>query len=95
MEFVYKAPQRIDSMNAPKVQEELIGEIQKVLSENADKIVIDMSETSYLSSAGLRIMTIAFKRAKGAGASFALRGVSEMVQDLFDVTGLSGYLPME
>ena len=54
-----------------------------------------MENTKYLSSAGLRALTVIQKKMRSARGSFTLRNVSEQLRDLLDVTGLSGYLPIE
>ncbi|WP_051208843.1 STAS domain-containing protein [Butyrivibrio sp. WCD3002] len=95
MEAVFKAPERVDSTNAATVQEELFKFLDEELEKGADAIAIDMSETGYLSSAGLRVMSSTYKKLKAEGVSFVLRDVTDGVRDLLDVTGLSGYLPME
>jgi len=95
MEYVFKTPERVDSMNSPQIQNEIIKEIQNAIADGSEKIVIDMADTNYLSSAGIRVMTYCYKKIKAEGKSFVLRNVSANLQDLFDITGLSGYLPME
>jgi anti-anti-sigma factor len=95
MEKVFNAPNRIDGLNSAALQKEMVGDVEAAIAEGADKFVVDMSETTYLSSAGLRVLTLCYKKAKPAGVEFVLRSVSDSVQDLLDVTGLSGYLPME
>ena len=47
------------------------------------------------SSVGLRALTVIQKKMRAAHGSFTLRSVSEQLRDLLDVTGLSGYLPIE
>ena len=39
--------------------------------------------------------TVIQKKMRAARGSFTLRNVSEQLRDLLDVTGLSGYLPIE
>jgi anti-anti-sigma factor len=95
MERVFNAPTRVDGLNYATLQKEMVSDVEAAIAEGADKYVVDMSETSYLSSAGLRVLTMCYKKAKPAGMTFTLRNVTESVQDLLDVTGLSGYLPME
>ena len=92
-EVVYKAPERIDGNNAGAVQEEMAK-----LAEGAGEgnlFVVDMSDTGYLSSAGLRALTMVQKKMRASKGNFVLRSVNDTLRDLLDVTGLSGYLPIE
>jgi len=95
-EYVFKTDfPRIDSTNAFDFQDEMEEGIEDFYAEDADMFVVDMMKTTYLSSAGLRILASAYKKIKANGKNFIMRNVSEGLRDLFDVTGLSGYLPME
>ena len=94
-ESIYEAPERIDSSNAATINTEVMNAVEEALSNDADSFVVDMSGCGYISSAGLRVMTMAYKRMRSKGKSFALRNVKDTIRDVFDVTGLSGYLPME
>ena len=69
--------------------------VDEALSQDADMFFVDMSESKYISSAGLRIMTLVYKKMRENKKSFTLGNVSESIRDVLDVTGLSGYLPME
>ena len=64
-------------------------------AEEGDLFVTDMVNTGYLSSAGLRSLTVVQKKMRSVKGSFVLRNVNENLRDLLDVTGLSGYLPIE
>ena len=95
-EIVYKAPERVDGNNAAAVQQAMVELVaEKVKEGEGDLFVVDMANTKYLSSAGLRALTVIQKKMRAARGSFTLRNVSEQLRDLLDVTGLSGYLPIE
>ena len=94
-EIVYKAPERVDGNNAAAVQQAMVELVaEKVKEGENDLFVVDMENTKYLSSAGLRALTVIQKKMRAARGSFTLRNVSEQLRDLLDVTGLSGYLPI-
>ncbi|MCR5674358.1 MAG: STAS domain-containing protein [Lachnospiraceae bacterium] len=92
-EIVYQAPERIDGNNASAVQEAMLALLEGV--SGGELFVVNMENTGYLSSAGLRSLTVIQKKMRAAGGSFVLRNVNENLRDLLDVTGLSGYLPIE
>ena len=91
MATVYKARPRIDGNNAPEVQDEIMA---LITGEGGD-VVVDLSETKYISSAGLRVLLAAHKKLKTVGGRFTLRGVSPTVREILDVTGFSGFLEIE
>ena len=96
-EVVFRAPERIDTNNAQDVLKEMEALLDEAMAESSESIsyVADMSDAGYLSSAGLRALTQMQKKLRAARGTFVLRNVSEAVRDLLDVTGLSGYLPIE
>lgn len=96
-EIIYRAPERIDTNNASQVLEEMEGILDEAVKAGESGIVYvtDMTDSGYLSSAGLRALTQMQKKLKSLGGTFILRNVSEAIRDLLDVTGLSGYLPIE
>ena len=97
MEILYQAPERIDGLNATAVQEEMLALVAKAQASGKQGLsfVADMTATGYLSSAGLRTLTVVQKRMRSLKGSFVMRNVSDGLRDLMDVTGLSGYLPIE
>jgi anti-anti-sigma factor len=52
------------------------------------RVLIDLEQVPYLSSAGLRSFFAINKRAEQAGVGMSLCGLNEMVHDLFEVSGL-------
>jgi len=74
---------RVDSTTAPTLGERLTINLEapKV------RVVLDLSQLEYISSAGFRILLLAAKRAEEAGSRFVLCGVSGKVRQLFDVGG--------
>jgi anti-anti-sigma factor len=81
---------RLDSSTAPRLQEVLISAIGE-----AKTVVMDFTKLTYLSSAGLRALLLGQKEAKAKGVSTKLKGVSEGVMNIFDMTGFSDFLDIE
>lgn len=71
---------RIDSNTAPGLDNTL----QDLLNDGKRKIVLELSEVSYMSSAGLRALVSA-KKAKG---DVRLAAVSERVAEVLELSGL-------
>lgn len=76
---------RLDTVSAPAFQEQALS-----LVADATTFVLDCSELSYLSSAGLRTLLLIHKRLMAKGARLALDGVVPSVRDVLDLTGFSG-----
>lgn len=64
-------------------------ELEPVLGTVRD-VVFDFAELDYISSAGLRVLMVAFKRQGGRGV--AIEHASDEVREVFDITGFSGLL---
>lgn len=76
---------RIDANVAPDIE-------QKVLSliiEGSCKLVADLSEVVFISSAGLRALITTLKEAKRKNGDLRLVGVKGHVLEVFDITGFS------
>ncbi len=97
MGIVYKMPERVDGNNASAVQEAMLALVQDATASGEPGVLFaaDMAVTGYLSSAGLRALTVVQKRMRAAKGNFVMRNVNDGLRDLLDVIGLSGYLPIE
>ena len=56
--------------------------------ESAEAIVFDFNELEYISSAGLRQVAAAAKKAKAINADFSIEGAGKDVMAVFRLTGL-------
>ena len=50
-----------------------------------------MTDCKYISSTGLRVLLYSKKVATSKGLNFSLRGVSEEVKDIMEVTGFQNF----
>jgi anti-sigma B factor antagonist len=79
---------RVDSSTAPKFQDE----IAKVIEEGNFKIVIDMKEMDFISSAGLWVMVDAQKKCKRFNrGEVVLSSVPARVHHALDLAGFIPY----
>jgi anti-sigma B factor antagonist len=74
----------IDGSTAPEAQAQIVP-----LAQAGAKVVIDMSNVGYMSSAGLRMLLVVYRTVAGQGGEVALSGLS---QDLEDTMSLTGFL---
>ena len=80
---------RLDTTTAP----ELEAEIKKSL-EGVTELTMDLEKLEYISSAGLRVLLSAQKVMNKQG-SMKLIHVSDMVMEVFEVTGFTDILTIE
>ena len=78
---------RLDTTTAPELQKELLGQI-----ETGMEVVLDFKELKYVSSAGLRVLLMGEKAAKGKDTTMKLINVNEEVMEVFDMTGFANVL---
>jgi anti-sigma B factor antagonist len=82
---------RLDAASAPQLKEK----VDALLSKNRCRIVLDLSGLEALSSAGLRVLADARKRARDRkitdleGGDVRISGPSKYIRELLDLTGFS------
>jgi len=74
---------RVDSSTAPALGERLT----TLLETPSQRLVLDMRDLEYISSAGFRVLLIAAKRAEQVAGRLVLCGLSGKVRQLFDLGG--------
>ena len=59
------------------------------------KLVLDLADVPYVSSAGLRVLLIGAKAARSGGHKLVLSGLSAPVREVFDISGFSSIFTIE
>ncbi len=72
----------IDANTAPDVQKEVVP-----LAVSNSKILMDMTNVPYMSSAGLRMLLSLYRQTQAKEGKLVLVGLSEELQDTMSVTG--------
>ncbi|MBO6161741.1 MAG: STAS domain-containing protein [Eubacterium sp.] len=80
---------RLDTTTAPELEADL-----KASLDNVTELVVDMEKLDYISSAGLRVLLWAQKTMNKKG-SMVVKNVSEVVNEVFEVTGFADILTIE
>ena len=80
---------RLDTTTAPQLEEEL-----RTALSGIEKLVFDLKELAYISSAGLRVLLSAQKTMNRQG-EMILRNVNEDIMEIFEVTGFVDILNIE
>ena len=78
----------LDTNTAPDAE----AEINKWLGEGSKKMVINLKETKYVSSAGLRIFLATAKKMTAAGGAVKFCCPNEIVKEILDISGFSTIL---
>ena len=65
----------------------------KALEEGARRIVIDLSEVSYIDSTGIGIITYCFNRIQQMNARGAVSGARGLVGEVFRITRIDTLIP--
>ncbi len=82
---VVKVTGRVDSATAPEFEKAL----QALLDADNSQLVVDMKETEYLSSAGVRVLVSTLKGAKKVGGDVKLAQLSQRVAEVLELAGLT------
>jgi anti-sigma B factor antagonist len=81
---VMKVIGRVDSDTAPELDDALT----KLLQNNKKKIVLNLQDVNYMSSAGLRAMVKAYQTANKSGGDVHLAAVSEPIEVVLRTVGM-------
>lgn len=80
---VVRAAGRIDGASAAGFETTVLA----CLDGRPARLLLDLSGVEYVSSAGLRAILMAAKRAKSTGCGLAVCGLREAVREVFEVSG--------
>ena len=80
---------RLDTTTAPELEQELKGSLNGITN-----LTLDMANLDYISSAGLRVLLSTHKIMSKQGQMKVINA-SEIVKEVFDVTGFSDILNIE
>lgn len=81
---------RLDTATSPDLQKEL-----EPILPNAKKVILDLAELEYISSAGLRVVLSTYQTLDDMGKKLIIRHPSEIVLKVFRLTQLEGILTIE
>ncbi len=80
---------RLDTTSAPQLESELKASIDGITA-----LIFDLEKLEYISSAGLRVLLSAQKQMNRQG-EMKLRGVSDTIMEIFEITGFCDILTFE
>ncbi|TXG34834.1 STAS domain-containing protein [Seonamhaeicola maritimus] len=81
----------LDTNTAPDAETE----INNLLDKGTKKIIINLENTKYVSSAGLRIFLATAKKMTAASGAVKLCCANDVVQEILDISGFSSILDVK
>lgn len=90
--IVVVAPRgKLDSATSPQ----LGARLNELATTPAVRLVLDLAEVDFVSSAGLRVMLATAKQARAAQGRLMLCGVQPPVQEVLDISGFTALLSIQ
>lgn len=87
---VYRIVGRLDASSSP-ILESAVG---SAFGGENPRIIFDMGEVTFVSSAGLRTILKTAKQAAAAKGGLAIFGLQSGVNEVFEVSGLQRFIPI-
>jgi anti-anti-sigma factor len=84
----YRIAGRIDGLTS----QDLESAVGLALSGGTPRIIFDMREVTFISSAGLRVVVMTAKRAAAAKGGLSIFGVQSAVNEVFEISGLQKFI---
>lgn len=79
----------IDTNTAPQAEEQIMSEL-----EGIDSLILDLKDVYYVSSSGLRLFLILYKKMSSHG-TMKLINVDDFIKEILDMTAFSSILDIE
>ena len=82
---------RLDASTSKTLEEKILPSI----AAGQGKLIIELSQLEYISSAGLRVFLLAAKRTDEVRGKMILCSLKDSVRQVFDIAGFSSFLNLE
>ena len=70
------------------VSPSLTASLNEMIEKKPKRVVVDLSDVSYIDSAGLAALIQAMQKVEGYGGKFMLAGLQETVRSIFEISRL-------
>ncbi|MHC4513458.1 MAG: STAS domain-containing protein [Planctomycetota bacterium] len=87
---VLKPEGSLDSADSP----ELEAAVLRTIANGETRVVIDLSQVSYITSRGLRVFLLGAKKMATAGGRLAVCSLQEFARKVFDAVGFQEVVPV-
>ncbi len=81
-------PGQMDTNTSPDVQNQLT----QLINAGATRMLINLEDLNYISSAGLRVLLSTAKQLKSCSGELRICSLNEMAQEVFDISGFNNIL---
>ena len=78
---------RLDAASAGGLE----GEVRRQVDAGSRRLVLDLTDLTYVSSAGIRVFLLAARQLRGLG-TLLLAAPSPMVRQVFDIAGVDAFV---
>ncbi len=79
---------RLDGTNSPALEKHVLN----IIDGGSRRLLIDLAQLQYISSAGLRTALVVAKRMKAVGGQLALCSANAQIAEVFKVSGFDSIL---
>lgn len=80
--IIVKLPERLDALTSEDIRKEL-----ESISKPGVKMIIDMEQTQFVSSMGMRILMLVSKYLEQEGGTAVLSRIKSHIREIMEVTG--------
>ena len=80
----------VDLYTAPEFKERMV----QVIDDGKKRVVVDLSEATFIDSTTLGVLVGGVKRLRPSGGSLALVCTDQNIQKIFEITGLDRVFPI-
>ena len=87
--FVFAIRGRLNAVTVPELEERL----NQWFEQSGTKLVFDLDELDYISSAGLRVFLTAAKKMKARDGKLCMARLRDNVKDVFTISGFIALIP--
>jgi anti-sigma B factor antagonist len=81
----------LDTTTSPDAE----SRINELINEDKDKMIVNLADTGFVSSAGLRVFLSTAKQITAKGGAVKFCGANDVVQEILDISGFSGILDVK
>jgi anti-sigma B factor antagonist len=79
---------KLDASTSKALEDKIL----PLIAASQGKLVVELSQLDYISSAGLRVFLLAAKRMEGTKGRLILCSLKDTVKQVFDIAGFSSFL---
>ena len=81
---------RVDGTNASAFQQSL----ESAIEENDSVVILDCTDLSYISSAGLRVILLTARALQRQNSKFGICSLSTSIREVFEISGFDKIIPV-